>query len=59
MSELVEETEEVEAVGIDFEEELDFVAKATGLDKELIERVLDADFEFLKSKGIVETEDEE
>ncbi len=52
MSEIEEEN--IEAVGIDFEEELDFVAKVTGLDKELIEKVLDADFEFLKSKGIAQ-----
>lgn len=43
-----------EPITIDFEEELSYIASKTGLDKDTIEKIFDADAEFLKSKGVIE-----
>lgn len=49
-----------ERLYVDFEEEVVFIVNETGLDKEIVEKVLNSDFNFLVEKGIiVETEGED
>lgn len=49
-----------ERLYVDFEEEVAFIVNETGLDKEIVEKVLNSDFNFLVEKGIiVETEGED
>lgn len=43
---------------INYDEELEFIAEATGLDIETIESVLEADLDFLESKGLMVRDEE-
>ena len=42
-------------MNIDYNEELEYIVNKTGLDKDIIEKVLDADYEFLEENGLAYT----